>query len=247
MRTLPLLCALLTAQMLLGPAMAQVSVDQRALDQLAPAKPSSPPATAPKPATSVTSQPTAPKPTAPTAAAPASAAPQRPVVPPVATLPPPDVSLPPPIAVPTRPAAPIAAPPVTADSPTTTERRKDGLRIVFGAGRSDLSAAAEAEIARLVQGDSSAAPTPETASYTVTSFSAGKPEDPSTPRRLSLARALAVRSTLMTHGVASVRIYVRALGPASPGFADGPPDRADIVVAANPVPAPAPAVAAAKH
>jgi hypothetical protein len=27
-----------------------------------------------------------------------------------------------------------------------------------------------------------------------------------------------------------VRIYVKALGPASPGFADGPADRADLIV-----------------
>ena len=242
MRALPLPIALLTTLMLAGPVMAQVSVDPRALDQLAPAKPSSPTAAPQKPVTPAPSQPHAPKPATPT-----NPVPPRPVVPPVATVAPPDVSLPPPIAVPTRPAPPVAAPPVTADSPTTTERRKDGVRVIFGTGRSDLSAAAEAEIARLVQGDSSAAPTPDTASYTITSYSAGTPEDPSTPRRLALARALAVRSTLMTHGVASVRIYVRALGPTSPGFADGQPDRADIVVAPNPVPPPAPAAAVTKH
>ena len=194
------------ASLICFPALAQVSVDGRALEQLAPAKPAA-------------SQPA-----------------QRPAVPPVATSTPPNVSLPAPIAVPTRPAAIPAKPPVTADAPTTVERRKDGLRVVFGPGRSDLNAASAAEIEHLVQGDQSAAPTPDSASYTVTSFAPGTPEDASTPRRLSLSRALAVRSTLMAKGVASVRIYVRALGPTSAGFADGPADRTDIVVTANPVP-----------
>jgi hypothetical protein len=45
-----------------------------------------------------------------------------------------------------------------------------------------------------------------------------------------------VRSVLISQGVPSVRIFVKALGPASPGFADGPPDRADIVVSLNPIP-----------
>ena len=67
-------------------------------------------------------------------------------------------------------------------------------------------------------------------------WSAGTPDDPSTPRRLSLARALAVRAVLISEGVASPRIYVRALG------ADGgdPPDRAEITRAAAPAPAPGP-------
>ena len=219
---------LLLAALISLPASAQVNVDQRALDQLAPAKPATTPAPSTAPATANPASP----------AAPAPAQPARPAIPPVATVPPPDVSLPPPIAVPSRPKPAPTPPPVTADSPTTTERLKDGLRVVFGAGRSDLSATAEAEIERLVQGDTSAAPTPESASYTISSFAAGTPEDPSTPRRLSLARALAVRAALMNKGVASVRIYVRAMGAGSPGFADGPADRADVVVAPNPVPPP---------
>ncbi len=215
------------ASLICFPALAQVSVDGRALEQLAPAQPAaSQPAKPTKPATQAA---TVAKPAAPSTA-------QRPPVPPVATTTPPYATLPPPIAVPTRPAAIAAQPPVTADAPTSVERRKDGLRVVFGAGRSDLNAASAAEIEHLVQGDQSTAPTPDSASYTVTSFAPGTPEDASTPRRLSLSRALAVRSALMAKGVASVRIYVRALGPSSAGFADGPADRADIVVTANPVP-----------
>ena len=55
----------------------------------------------------------------------------------------------------------------------------------------------------------------------------GTPEDPSTARRLSLSRALAVRSALMADGVASSRIYVRALGATG---GDEAPDRVDLAV-----------------
>ena len=154
------------------PALAQVSVDQRALDQLAPAKPP-------------TTQPVKPAVPAPVVAKPpASTTAARPAVPAVATTPPPNLTIPPALVVPTRPAAAPAKPPVVSDAPTTVERRRDGLRVVFGADRSDLNPASEAEIEHLVQGDQSAAPTPESASYTITSFAPGTQEDASTPRRL---------------------------------------------------------------
>ena len=71
----------------------------------------------------------------------------------------------------------------------------------------------------------------------VTAFAAGSPEDPSTPRRLSLARALAARAVLINEGIASTRIYVRALGSAA---GDGPADRVDLSAApASAMPAPA--------
>jgi outer membrane protein OmpA-like peptidoglycan-associated protein len=222
------------------PAYAQVSVDQRAIDQLAPAKPSNTPTPPAKPAAPAA------KPYAPAnkPAAPIAGQPQRPTTPPAATVPPPNLTLPPPIVVPTRSEAPPSPPTLAADAPTTVERRKDGLRLVFGAGRSDLNPATDTGIDHLVHGDQTTAPTPDSASYTVTSYAPGTPEDASAPRRLSLARALAIRASLIAKGVASVRIYVRALGPTSPGFADGPADRADIVVSANPVPPPSPNSAA---
>jgi len=46
-----------------------------------------------------------------------------------------------------------------------------------------------------------------------------------------------VRSALMQAGVASVRIYVKALGASSPAIAEGPPDRVDIVVTPGQLPA----------
>ncbi|MGF1640062.1 MAG: OmpA family protein, partial [Rhodospirillales bacterium] len=50
---------------------------------------------------------------------------------------------------------------------------------------------------------------------------------PSKARRLSLSRALAIRSHLMESGIKSSRIDVRALGDKVPS---GPPDRVDVTV-----------------
>ena len=66
---------------------------------------------------------------------------------------------------------------------------------------------------------------------------AGSADDPSTPRRLSLSRALAARAVLITEGIASTRIYVRALGASGPP--DGPPDRVDVSAGLPGAPPPA--------
>jgi outer membrane protein OmpA-like peptidoglycan-associated protein len=57
-------------------------------------------------------------------------------------------------------------------------------------------------------------------------YADGTGKDTSRARRLSLSRALAVRSFLIENGLRSTRIDVRALGIARDG---GPPDRVDIV------------------
>ena len=57
-------------------------------------------------------------------------------------------------------------------------------------------------------------------------YAAGDEENASKARRLSLTRALAVRSFLIDQGVRSTRIEMRALGNKVP---DGSPDRVDIV------------------
>jgi outer membrane protein OmpA-like peptidoglycan-associated protein len=57
-------------------------------------------------------------------------------------------------------------------------------------------------------------------------YAAGDEENASKARRLSLSRALAVRSFLIDQGVRSTRIEVRALGNKVP---DGAPDRVDII------------------
>jgi ABC-type phosphate/phosphonate transport system substrate-binding protein len=97
------------------------------------------------------------------------------------------------------------------------------LRVTFGAGQADLSPASADAIKSMVH----AAPPGDTTTFNVIAYAAGTPEDPSTARRLSLARALAVRSALMADGISSARIYVRALGAAG---GDEAPDRVDLAV-----------------
>lgn len=58
-------------------------------------------------------------------------------------------------------------------------------------------------------------------------YAEGDEDNTSKARRLSLSRALAVRSYLIDQGVRSTRIEVRALGNKVP---DGPADRVDILV-----------------
>jgi len=119
---------------------------------------------------------------------------------------------------------------------------KDGVRLTFGTGRADLNDATATAI-RGVAHD--LAPS---ATVSVNAFAGGPPDDPSTPRRISLARALNVRALLINEGIASTRINVRALGAAQ-GAADGPADRVDLAVVAAPasqaVAAPAPGTPAA--
>ena len=97
-------------------------------------------------------------------------------------------------------------------------------------GRRDLSPASATAIKNTVQ----SAPSGGNTSFNVVGYAAGTPEDPSTARRLSLSRALAVRSALIADGVDSSRIYVRALGAA--GGAEAP-DRVDLAVMGGNAPA----------
>jgi len=155
---------------------------------------------------------------------------QPPLVVPAA--PPPPPVLPPPIPVPTRPPPPVTPAPVVPDAPGEASKAPAGLRITFGPDRADLNPESDAAITALAH----AAPGPD-ASFTITAYATGG-DDPSTPRRMSLSRALAVRSALMQAGIPSVKIYVKALGATAPTMAEGPPDRADIVVTAGPAPGP---------
>ena len=115
------------------------------------------------------------------------------------------------------------------DAPGAASQIANGVRVTFGPDRYDLNPATEAalrELARTLKDKDT--------SINVYAYAAGSSEDPSTPRRLSLARALAARAVLMSEGIASPRIYPRALGPQG-GDADH--DRVD-VVAGNPSPPP---------
>lgn len=143
--------------------------------------------------------------------------PKPPVVP---TVPPAIAAIPPAVSVPVQ--RPPEPPPVVvaADAPGEASPAPGGVRVTFGATRSDLNSATEAAIRDFVRPlRSSDQP------INVLAYAAGTADDPSTPRRLSLARALAARAVLINEGIPSTRIYVRALGSAG---GDGPADRVDL-------------------
>ena len=143
-----------------------------------------------------------------------------PPVPALPSVPPAIAALPPPIAVPVPKPQPPPSVPVTADAPGEAAPVNGGVRATFGPDRSDLNPATEDAIRTFARGMREG-----TAAINVLAYAAGSSNDPSTPRRLSLARALAARAVLINEGIVSTRIYVRALG-ASGG--DGPPNRVDV-------------------
>ncbi|MCW3477434.1 OmpA family protein [Limobrevibacterium gyesilva] len=229
----PLLAGLLLV-IACGPAAAQVTVNPKALDQLTPpgtaadqADEARRPATRPAPRPTTTRPATPAKPPAAQTQAPQPPSPPMPVVPPA---PPPLPVIPPPVAVPVRPTlAPVPAA-VADDAPGVASPIPDGIRVTFGTARSDLNPATVGAIRGIAHWAATNSTPPDVATFTVTSFAAGVPEDASAARRLSLARGLAVRSLLIGEGVASMRIYVKALGSGTPAVADGPPDRVDLTV-----------------
>ncbi len=239
------LCFLLTGLLCAtAPAMAQVTVDLHALDALPGARPTTaePPAhkaipkrtpkpvAAAKPAKPPPQQATAtPAPASPGGIPVPAATATKPATPPppaatLPTAPPADVALAPiPPPPQTAPAAPPPAPPISDTATSAATATNSGLRVTFGTGEADLSPASATAIHDLVR----ATPAGDNTSYNVVAYAAGTPEDPSTARRLSLSRALAVRTALMADGIASSRIYVRALGATD---ADATPDRVDVAV-----------------
>jgi outer membrane protein OmpA-like peptidoglycan-associated protein len=198
-----------------APVHAQVAVNPGALNQLrshpAPHRTPAHRPAAQHRAAEPSATPSHPAPSHPAQSAPAAAAaPRVPAAPPnAAAIPPPAVTVP---IAPTPPPPPI---PVADDAPGAAQPVEGGLRITFGKDRSDLNPATVAAIQQ-VAAQAKARPGP----LDLTAFAAGSPDDPSTPRRLSLARALAVRAILLREGIPSPRIYVRAEGTgATPGAA----------------------------
>ena len=118
--------------------------------------------------------------------------------------------------------APVPVP-VVAGAFGEATKLPDGLRLTFAAGSADLNPANDAALEKLAH---EAAAKPDVI-INVMAYAAGSPEDPSTPRRLSLSRALIARAVLLAQGINSTRIYVRALGAQG---GNGPPDRVDITV-----------------
>lgn len=132
---------------------------------------------------------------------------------------PPRPVLPPPIVVPVRTERPPPPATVAADAAGTARAIPAGVEITFGPGKAELNPTTYAAVQALL-----AQRTPQS-TFTVRAYAAGKASDPSIARRLSLARALAVRSVLIHGGIASPQITVLALGDATGGEAA---DRADI-------------------
>jgi outer membrane protein OmpA-like peptidoglycan-associated protein len=207
------------------PAASHPAGTTRAPGQTAAKPPAAQPNATPHPATPAGSAAAAPvAPTTPrspaAAAAPTPSGPAQVRVPLTA---PPAPVVPPPLIVPTRPPAPPAPAPVAADAPGAPAPIQDGLRVTFGEGRADLNPGTETALRTLAHD------APTETSFTVAAFAPGAPEDPSTPRRLSLSRALTARAVLIAAGIPSVRIYVKALG-ASRGVEEGPADRVDVTL-----------------
>ena len=118
---------------------------------------------------------------------------------------------------------PQPAPPISGQAGTTAAATRAGLRVTFAAGQSDLSPDSAATIKAFVE----AAPNSDATTFNILAYAAGAKDDPSSARRLSLARAMAARAALVADGVASARIFVRALGSQ---FGTGPADRVDIEI-----------------
>ena len=201
---------------------AQVTVDLHALDQLGPAE-----AEAARPA----------PPTARSARHRGEAAPSRPAqalagrsagrqrLPPSAPPPPPSRAARPPRATARRGACPAdrrRPPPAVAEPPrrdAARRRQRAVRRRRRRRGGADRHGRRARHVRRRPDGPQpgrpkrpcttsrTTAPQTESDSFNVMAYAAGTPEDPSTPRRLSLSRALAVRRVLMADGVASARIY----------------------------------------
>lgn len=220
------------------PVLAQVKVDPLALNPQTAAPAAAPGPAKPRPPAKSSQAKPAPKPVAklPAPEPMPAAPPPGPEVPAYAPVAP---ALPPLLSVPLRPAPPLVPPVVVADAPgEASTLGEHGLRVLFGAGRSEINPAVLAAVKAAVQ------TMPAGLQIIVTSFAPPQGEDTSGPRRLSLARALNLRNVLLGEGVASPRVIIRAMGGVHGAEGDGPIDRADLLPG-PPVASPVPPVAAA--
>lgn len=138
--------------------------------------------------------------------------------PPVPAEPPPApkvaAAAPPPPPVP----PPVATPAVAVPAPVATAK---GVRLLFLPDSADVPTTARPALDGVVKQLQSQ---PDRR-VLITAYAAGTPETASQSRRLSLNRALAVRSFLAESGVSTARVDVRALGSQT---GDGPADRVDL-------------------
>ncbi len=152
-----------------------------------------------------------------------AATPEPPAPTPTPPPPPPPADEPPAIAAIEEPAAPTPTP--ASPPPASTGTATDGsvaLSIPFAAGASDLPPASEDELRAIAQQMNA----DESLRLTIRAYAEGTAEDASQARRLSLSRALAVRSFLIEQGIRGPRMDVRALGHRI----EPPRDRVDLVL-----------------
>ncbi|MFO1188551.1 MAG: OmpA family protein [Alphaproteobacteria bacterium] len=121
--------------------------------------------------------------------------------------------------------APAPAPTQEAARPSPTKRLGvgDQVRVPFAKGQSELTDDARAPLKALVDTLNADAKL----RVELQAFADGTADTASQARRLSLSRALAIRSYLIEQGLVSTRMDVRALGNR---FESGPPDRVDVVI-----------------
>ena len=202
-------------------AAAQSGPNQSALDALGPSRPAHHPRshhprrTHRRHASAAAA--TGAPPATPSAATPVNA--PLPAIP--AGPPPPPVIAAPVVNVPLHPLPPPPPVPIVAKATGAASPLARGARITFGPDSADLNPAtmqALQDFAATMKSDPAAR-------AQVDAYCNGTPDDPSTPRRISLERGLAARAVLIHAGIPSTRIYVRAIGQPEDG---GPPDRVDL-------------------
>ena len=116
----------------------------------------------------------------------------------------------------------LTAQPSTPENPAPVTSQENISRISFDKDSARLPDGARDTLAHLASRMTEDA----TLEVQLLAYAAGDEENASKARRLSLSRALAVRSFLIDQGVRSTRIEVRALGNKVP---EGSPDRVDII------------------
>ena len=199
---------------------AQVSTNDSALDALAPAKPAAS-AASPGPAKHTVSRKAAHSARTRSTAPHVTPALNIPVAPPANP-----VIAPPPFVMPAHKPPPPPVVPVKADAVGTATQMGAVTRVTFGPASSDLNPSTVAALQKIAA-DAKSNPL---MSLDVTAWAPGTKEDPSTPRRLSLDRALAARAVLINAGIVSDRIHAIAKGFNDIGTA-APPDRVDLTEA----------------
>ncbi|QDH16357.1 OmpA family protein [Swingsia samuiensis] len=158
---------------------------------------------------------------------------KRQPIPSVPQAPPPPVVIPPPF-VPVQIHPPVPPENIKAVANAQThviQIPDDKLRVTFSSESSDFN---DAAIKAIQNYGATLKEEPEKRIILV-AYATLPGDDISMPRRIALARALALRSILIQSGIATTRIYPRAMGRPTPGDTN-PPDRVEVFTESNPSP-----------